>query len=199
MSKTSQFVFIHFLWILNMSDSELSSFGKIGKSIILPARFLFEDKCFFEKNYKFVICFALWANDFHTSDTNVPAVLSNSHCTWPDKVFGRKFSWKKTAFNFFLNFEQNVSRLSAVCFQRLAFLKIHFSILEENVGVKNCLKNKGYSFLSQYCEGGFGNSDKDVESVFSQLLSNRVEVSSVCFHPLSVDFEQVKNWTVFFW
>ena len=92
--------------------------------------------------------FALWAKDFHTSDVNVSAVFSNLRCTWPEKVFGRKFSRKKTAFNFYSDIKHNVSRISATFFRRLAFHKIHFSFLEQNVGVKNCLKNKEFIFFT---------------------------------------------------
>ena len=85
----------------------------------------------------------------------------------------RKSFWKKVFLE--KNCLQLFFRLWAKRFltfsglSRHAFHKIHFSFLEQNVGVKNCLKNKGVSFLSQFCVGGFRNSDKDVESVFSQL------------------------------
>ena len=117
-------------------------FGKNGRSIILPVQnFCLRTMFFFGKNYKFVIRFALWAKDFHTSDTNVPAFFSNSRSTWPEKFFGKKISWKKAAFNFYFDFRQNVSRLSAVFFG-LAFHKFRFSFLEQNVGVTNCSTNQ---------------------------------------------------------
>ena len=131
---------------------------RVPKASNYQSRFLFEDKCFFlKKNYKLVIFlffFALWAKDFHTSDVNVSAVFSNLRCACPERVFGRKNSWKKTAFNFCFDFRQNLSRLSAVFFG-FAFHNFHFSFLEQNVAAKNCLKNKEFSIFFTILNGRF--------------------------------------------
>ena len=113
-SKSSQFVFILLLWILNMSEFEPSSFNKNEKKIILPARFFVWGQLFFSKKTTNLSFFALRAKDFHTSDVNVSAVFSNLRCTSSERVFGRKFSWKKlpSTFNLtlgrtFPDFEQS--------------------------------------------------------------------------------------------
>ena len=111
------------------------------KASFYQSRFLFEDKCFSEKNYKFVIFLHFGQKTFtrrrqtfrHPSPICVVRV---------QEIFlEKKTSWKKTAFNFCFDFRQNVSRLSAVFFG-LAFHNFHFSFLEQNVGVTNCLKNQ---------------------------------------------------------
>ena len=148
MSTSFQYVFIHFLWILNFSGFERSFFWYGWKKHPFTSPdFCLRTNVFSEKNSKFVSFFALWAKDFHTLEANVPAVFSNLRCTLPEKVFGRKFSWKKTAFNFFL-------ALWATRFQTLsgfspqALHKIHFSYLKQMSESKIVWKTKSFVFFT---------------------------------------------------
>ena len=127
--------------------------------------------------------FALWAKEFLTSDVNITAVFSNLRCTCSEEVFGRKFSYNKTFFNFYSDFEQNVSRLSAVFFG-LAFRNFHFSFLEQNVGVKTRLKKKVKLFLHSFVRGVFALQTNGL----SQFSHNCLKTVSKSFQYVSIHF-----------
>ena len=143
-SKSLQFVFILFLWILNMSDFERSSFGKNGKSIILPVQnFVWGQMFFLEKNFNFVNFLHFGQNTFTrrrwTFRQSSPICVFCVQKEFLEENIPRKnllqllfWLWAKR-FQTFSSFTQ------------LALHKIHFLFPEQNVGVKKCLRKKEFS------------------------------------------------------
>ena len=88
---------------------------------------------------------ALWPKDFHTSYVNVSAVFSNLRCKCPEELSRRNFPRKIFPSTFILTIAECSQTFSI--FFRLAFHKIQFSFLEQNVGIKNCLKKGEFNIF----------------------------------------------------
>ena len=169
-SNSSQFVFIHFLRILNISKIERCFFGKNAKSIILPVQIFVGGQMFFgEKTISlsfFRFFCTLGKRLPHFGRKRLGNLLQFALCV-SRKSFWKKTSWKKLPSTFVLT----LGRTTFPDFQQ-SFLDLHFInfifFLEQNVELKICLKIRVYSF-SHFCTWGFRTSDKWVESVFSQL------------------------------
>ena len=193
MSKSFQYVFLHLLWILNMSGFERSSLVRMAEASFYQSRIFLGTNFFWWKNYIFVIFWCCGPNTFTRRRWTFRQ--SSPICVF---VF-RKSSWKKTFlektfFNFYSDFEQNVFRLSAVL-HNLHFTKFIFYFQNKMLESKKYWEKKSLVFVSQFCTAGFRTSDEDGESIFSQLPWNRVKVFSICFHLLFMvlnmsDFER---------
>ena len=92
-SKSSQFVFIHFLGILNISKIERCFFGKNAKSIILPVQIFVRGQMFFgEKTISLsFFCFfcTLGKRLWHFGRKRLGNLLQFALCV------SRKSFWKK--------------------------------------------------------------------------------------------------------
>ena len=118
----------------------------MAKASFYQSRFLFEDKCFFWEKLQICQLFCTLGERLsHIGCKRSGSFVEFAMYVTRKNFLGEKFPGKEAAFNFYFDFRQNVSILSAVFFG-LAFHKILVSFLEKCWSHKLVEKQRGYDF-----------------------------------------------------